>query len=343
MMIGNRIERAKMSCHKGFLSLLLCVLSSLSLFTSCSSIDEDLSDCGNEYEMEYELQLITNIETELQTQLTTQAEMRVADALREHLANIFTAFARDIDLSFYDTGKEANLLHYESQLMNDNEKSYQLFLPMQKYRHLALANLQGNSWVGVTGREQSNTLALEQKQGETIESHETGIFSARADMDVLEGVDQTFHVKLLMANCATALVIENPEGVEVKDIQVYATGFATGFQVNTNTYTFVGDSPLVHAQPVDTGIDNMLCFCAVNFPSRDQAEGDEPLWEYRVYVTLADGTVTETILKISEPLCAGEFKLVVGQLDRDGSVRTDNSEVATSVTLDWKSGLEIEY
>ena len=86
-----------------------------------------------------------------------------------------------------------------------------------------------------------------------------------------------------------------------------------------------------------------ICFSTVNFPSRDQAESDEPLWEYRVYVTLANGTVTETILKISEPLCAGEFKLVVGQLDRDGSVRTDNTEIATSVTLDWKSGLEIEY
>ena len=102
-------------------TLLLVVL------TACSSIDEDMSDCGVEYEMEYELQLTTDIETALQTQLTSEKELQVADALRNYLDNIFSGVAHDIDLSFYDTGKEANLLHYESQLMNDNEKSYQLF------------------------------------------------------------------------------------------------------------------------------------------------------------------------------------------------------------------------
>ena len=319
--------------------LLMAALATV-LLSGCSWIDEDLSDCpsGQRHELDYQLQLTTNIETELQTQLTTMTEMRVADALRSQLSDIFAAYAHDVDLSFYDTGTEANLLYHERHQMNDNEKSYQLFLPMQEYRHLALANMQGNSVVSVTGQEQSHTLALVQKQGEIIESHETGIFTARADMDVLEGVDQTFHVQLFMANCATALVIENAEEVGATDIQVYATGFATGFQVNTNTYTFDPHPPLVHARQVDTGMDDALCFSTVNFPSRDQADGDEPLWEYRVYVTLPDGTVTETVLTVSEPLRAGEFKLIVGRLDSDGVVRTQQPNVGVSVTLDWNSG-----
>ena len=145
----------------------------------CSTIDEDLSDCppeGNDYEMVYELQLVTNITTELQTQLTTQTEQQVADALYNHLTNVFTAYAQDIDLSFYDVDEERELLHHESHDMNGTEKSYSLYLPKHQYRHLALANLEDNSWVKKEGGEQSSTLTLQQKKAETVESHETGLF-----------------------------------------------------------------------------------------------------------------------------------------------------------------------
>jgi hypothetical protein len=305
---------------------------------ACSTIDEDLSDCGEDFEMEYELQLITNIETELQTELVTGREQLVADALRNHLANIFTDVARDIDLSFYATGKEDALQYHKSELMNANEKSYSFFLPAQDYRHLALANLQNNSVVSVTGGDQSATQTLVQKQGETIESHETGLFTAREDMKVKEGEDQTFHVDLYMANSATALVIDNARGVEVKDIQVYATGFATAFSVNDSTYTYVDNPPMVHAQQVSTDADDMLCFCTVNFPSRDKAVGEEPLWQYVVYVTLADGSVTQSVLSLKEPLMAGNLKIVKTYLQADGSLQPDNTLVGVSVTLDWKQG-----
>ena len=46
-------------------------LSALLLLTGCSTIDDDLSDCGVDYQMDYHLQLVTNFNTELQTQLTT--------------------------------------------------------------------------------------------------------------------------------------------------------------------------------------------------------------------------------------------------------------------------------
>ena len=318
-------------------------LALLVSFAACSTIDEDLSDCGEEFKVEYELHLITNFETELQTQLTSSAELRVADALRDYLADVFSNVGHDIDLSFYDTGKEANLRYHKSDLINDSTKSYTLFLPVQKYRNLALANLLNNSVVSVAGGDQSSTLALVQKPEETIESHETGLFTARTDIKVLEGEDQTFHVNLYMSNSATALVIDNSEGVNVKDIQVYATGFATGFNVNDSTYTFVDNPPLVHAQSVNTGTDDMLCFCTVNFPSRDKAEGDEPLWQYVVYVTLADGSVTKSVLKMEEPLKAGEIKIVKVHLQTDGSLQPVSAEVGVSVTLDWKQGGSYEW
>lgn len=318
-------------------------LTLLVSLAACSTIDEDMSDCGEDVEMEYELQLITNIETELQTQLTIGKEVFVADALSSYLAKIFTGVAHDIDLSFYDVTSEAHLRYHKSDVINDSVKSYSLFLPVQKYRNLALANLLNNSVVSVVGGDQSSTLALVQKSGEIIESHETGIFTARTDLEMLEGEDQTFHADLYMVNSATVLVLENTEGVDVKDIQVYATGFATGFNVNDSTYTFVDNPPLVHAQSVNTGTDDMLCFCTVNFPSREKAENDEPLWQYVVYVTLADGSVTKSVLEMEEPLKAGEIKVVKARLQTDGSLQPVSAEVGVSVTLDWKQGGSYEW
>jgi len=98
-------------------------------------------------------------------------------------------------------------------------------------------------------------------------------------------------------------------------------------------------------------------YCSVTFPSPESsqtrtvietvepfiAEPDENgLWEFRVYVPQPDGTVTETILRVKEPLRAGQFRIIKGWLGDHGEVKTLNPEVGTSVTLNWKDGLVIE-
>ena len=65
---------------------------------ACSMIDEDQSDCGEEAKMDYELQLITNITTEMETQLNTQADVSLAATLKDHLGDIFSDFAHDVNL-----------------------------------------------------------------------------------------------------------------------------------------------------------------------------------------------------------------------------------------------------
>ena len=305
---------------------------------ACSTIDEDMSDCGVDVEMEYELQLITDIETALQTQLTSETDKRVADALRNYLDNIFSGIAHDIDLSFYNAGMGGNLLYHKNDMINDSSKTYTLFLPAQEYRNIALANIKDNQGVTKEGTTQSSTFTLQQEQADTVPSQTTALYTGRVNVDVKEDAEQKYHVDLYMVNSATALVIDNTAGVEVKDIQVYATGFATGFNVNDSTYTFVDNPPLIHAQSVDTGTDDTLCFCTVNFPSRDKAEGDEPLWQYVVYVTLADGSVTKSVLEMKEPLKAGDVKIVKAYLQIDGSLRPDDTLVGVSITLDWKQG-----
>ena len=344
------------------------LLSVLWLTAGCSVIDDDLSECGpvaENYELDYELKLVTNMTTELQTQLVTELEANVASVLKTHLSNIFTDFAHDVDLSFYDTKADSIRLHHDEHIMDANQHSYTLYIPRQKYMHLAVANIVDDPLVDLQYDEHCHASQIVQTppslwngtaQPDTIDSHTTGLFTARQLMEMIEGVNQTFNVKLFMANCAAALVLD-PRGYAHDNIKVYSSGFATGFNVCDSTYAYTATPSVVrttHLQAEDTEIQ---AYCSVTFPSPESshtrsiietvepfiAEPDENgLWEFRVYVPQPDGTVTETILRVKEPLRAGQLRIIKCWLGDHGEVKTLNPEVGTSVTLDWKDGLIIE-
>ena len=324
------------------------LLSAFWLTAGCSSIDDDLSDCDNNFKVDYQLRLVTNMTTELKTQLTTITELSVANALMVHLKDIFTDFAHDVDLSFYDTEGTLNRLQHDQHIMDANQSSYTLTLPMRKYMHLAIANIKNNDVVSLTKDEYSPSSMLQQAKGqvtdglEILPPHTTGLFTARQPMEVLSGVDQTFNVHLYMANSAVALVLDTKEQ-PYADLKVYATGFAEAFYIRDSTYVFTNTSPLVKAEPVATE-SKLLCFCSVNFPSRDdipatksRAEKEPAFWQFKVYLTKTDGSITETILDIDEPLKAGDLKIIKGELDDEGAVRPYNSTVGVSVTLNWNN------
>ena len=80
-----------------------------------------------------------------------------------------------------------------------------------------------------------------------------------------------------------------------------------------------------------------LMGCA-SFPSPDEPTLGS-YYQVKVYVELEDGSTTETVLSLYEPLQAGELEIIRLELQDDGSVKpTQNSEVGASVTLDWKEG-----
>ena len=325
------------------------LLSAFWLTVGCSTIDDDLSDCGNTFELNYQLRLVTNLTTELETLLDTMTDDNVAKGLAKHLENIFLAYAHDVDLSFYDTEGDLSRLQHDQHNMDANQSSYTLTLPMHKYMHLALANIADNDVVSLTGDEYSGSSMLQQAKGQMTDGveiqhpHTTGLFTARQPMEVLAGVDQTFNVHLYMANSAAALVLDT-KGHAYKDLKVYATGFANSFYTRDSMYVFADTSPLIIADRVATDSE-LLCFCSVNFPSRDavkasakrRADEKPSLWQFKVYLTKPDGSITETVLDIDEPLKAGYLKVIMGELDDDGAVRPYNSTVGVSVTLDWNS------
>ena len=96
------------------------------LTAGCSAIDEDLSNCGNDYQLDYELKLVTNMSIEMETQLSIVTDAGIAEVLRNHLKNIFTDYAHDVDLSFYDTENNQPRLQHDQHIMDANQQSYRI-------------------------------------------------------------------------------------------------------------------------------------------------------------------------------------------------------------------------
>ncbi len=296
----------------------------------CDLIQEDLDNCGKDYTINYTLRLITNIETELNTVLYSDADQPVADELRKALTqNIFRDYAADVNLSFYDDDEE--LVRQEVEQMNANQATYTIYLPVQKYNHLAIANIAGAKTVSLQGDDKTSTSKLVQQRGDTIDSHATGLFTARQTIDVQANQNQDFLVPLYMANSAAAIVIDTT-GYHVRDVRTYINKVGDSFTMSDSTYTY-NTNTIIRMNDVAVPGTTKICRYGVCFPSAD--EGD---WEIHCYVTLDDGTITENILTVSAPLQAGQLKIVNVKLGENGVFEVISAEASVSVTLDWKPG-----
>lgn len=310
------------------------------MLTGC--IDEDLSECGGNFRIDYTVRLRTNLTTEISTELTTQEEVAMGELLRSQLGGVFTDHASDIDLSFFTGGAVA---HEESHTLNASQGSFSVSLPVQQYRHLALANVAQEPLVSTVGRDQLATMSISQQEADIIDSHTAGLFSARLDMDV-ENRNQQFDVTLYMVNSAVALIIDR-NGLQPEEMWGYVSGMATSFAVSDSTYSYDG-SPTIRTLPIDQ--PNLYGLYAACMPSRNpqgstvhgapssRAEGEgDGLWQFKAYVKL-NGKVTETTLSVAAPLLAGNLKILKGKLDQDGRVVPTTQGVGASVKLDWKEG-----
>ena len=332
------------------------------VFVSCSTIDDDLSDCESEFHVNYEVKLKTNISTQVQTVLRSRFETEVANLLEDSLKNIFREYAHDVDLSFY-VGDDRQF--HDFKLMRANQATYELELPANNYRHLALANIDEEVEVDLVQDEVMAQSHLVQEVADTIDGHQTGLFSARQDMNIIGNRDQTFDVTLYMVNCASILVLRT-DNVAYDDVKVYGTDFADGFMVNDSIYRFTRNFVVRDLRVTQPPVEREV-FYSVTFPSHDTAkeaqaaaprrssgvgidddgttgaDDSERIWRKFVYVTLPDGSVTRTVVNVRQPLNAGQIFIIYAYLKPDGSIYSPNVEVSTSVTLDWKEGLVIDY
>ncbi len=321
------------------------LFSGLLALAGCSLVDEDLTLCETEYQLSFELQLETDITTQLETELSLDTEAAVAMALEAYLGNIFTDRAHDVDLSFYAVDGEKNRLHHEHHIMDATETSYTLHIPVNQYLHLGLANLEGNPSLALVNEQTSSGCRLQQEMIDTLHPHRRGVFAARKLVDVQEGKDQSFKVNLYMANCATTLVLDTL-GSNVKDIHVYATGFATAFDVADSVYLFQ-HAPVMKADKVEVAEPGSeVCFATVNFPSRvpevKSESKEETYWEYHVYCTLPGGSITKTILSMTHPLLPSTLDILKAKVYGNGALEPGDITVGVDVSIDWGSGMDHE-
>ena len=311
---------------------------------SCRFIDEDMTDCDRDLSMDYELRLTTNITTQLETELSLETEVAVATALKAYLKEVFTDRAHDVDLSFYDVEGARERLHHERHIMDANQTSYTLHIPVHRYLHLGLANLENNPSLTLENDGTASGSCLQQQIADTLSSHRQGVFTARQPMDVREGEDQSFKVNLYMATSAAALVLDTL-GSSVRDIRVFATGFATAFDVADSVYRYQYN-PIIRADKVEVADPGSnLCYATVTFPSRmpETKAGEnaaETYWEYRVYSYLPNGSITETKLSVTHPLGPAQLDILKAKVYGNGALEPGDSSVGVSVSLDWKPGMD---
>ena len=313
-------------------SLFTALVAATMLLSSCSIIDEDLDDCGINNKIVYRLKLITNIQTELDQQLGSADERPVANALRQSLNGIFTDMAHDIDLSFYNTDNIRE--KHEQHIMNASQAEYVVYLPERDYRNLAVANITNATNVTLESDDNTpTTMKLLQQQGDTIDSHTTGMFTARKTIEVCN-CTESFNVELYMANSCAALVVDTA-GVGIRGMKVLTQDFATSFAVSDSTYAYQAN-PLIRSVEVPTNGQHYTCHYAVSFPSRHTRS--DGLFRIKAYVTLPDGTTTENIITVEQPLLAGYLKIIKMKMKPNGSLTPLSQDVGVSVTLNWKQG-----
>lgn len=319
----------------------LAMAALLTATSLASCIDEDLSECGHDYRIGYSVRLRTNITTEISAELTTPTEQAFGGRLEGALKDVFTDHARDVYLAFYTD--DGNLSQHEQHQMDASEASYTLYLPVKDYRHVALANADAEPQVAIDGKANLKSLALLQQEADTIDSHSVGLFSARRPMHV-EDRDQDFDVTLYMQNCASCLVL-SPGDTRPDEVWGYADGFANGFEADDSTYVFDRNT-VVRERLLRDESSGLYGLYAATFPSRDTATDVSPspmrrtsvtLWRMYVYVRM-NGKITQTTLSVTEPLRAGQLRIIKGVIKPDGGVATNTQSVGVSVKLDWKPG-----
>ncbi|MDY6277542.1 MAG: hypothetical protein SPL35_03865 [Bacteroidales bacterium] len=327
------------SFFKYLSAIIVCFM--VATLSGCSLVDDNLDNCDSQFSIDYQLRLETNITTELQTELDLQADLEIRGLLEEYLKNIFADYAKDVDLSFYNVEEPMPREKHMVETMNASESSYTLTLPVQDYRHLAVANIKESSVVKLKNDDNCKTsvLSLETSE-EMVPPHNTGIFTARKDIHIESGKNQHFDVRLFMANSASALVLDMTEAQNIQGISAMLEGFATEFNLSDSTYVY-GGNKFIGADELTTNDGATKCFASVHFPSDEIVKAAEPYyWDWRVYVKLDDGTITESVIKVSEPILPGHLKVLKAEVKDTGVVTTDDMSVGISITLDWHRGID---
>ena len=323
-----------------FFALALCLGM---VGTACALIDERTNDCPEEMTLTCALNLISNKEQELDDNLGTLHDLPLRTALEDYLSDVFVDAAHDVDMLFYDQRKRGRMTFRQTEVMDAEQKVYELRVPASDYRVAGVSNLSAVPVLSLQDEDDGYALSLEQKRSkDPVPSHPSAIYAARQRILVRERGDQEFNVRFHMANSAAALAL-NRDSCEVKAIRAVFTGLADTFRILDSTYSFeqhaLLEADVIDASPYVKNDEESerflydifwerwtklpLLVCGVGFPSPNVGSaviGTYPIiWTIELYVTLSDGSVTRNDIYIGKPLEAGHLMIVKGWVTANGS------------------------
>lgn len=317
----------------------------LLLVSSCSYIDDHASDCpccdnGTAVNVDYNIRVVSNISVQINDQLKAETDAEVRDYLSGRYVN--PTINSKASLFFYPKSGGAPT-SIDAQ-MDHNTISVSLRLSAQQYRHITAIGM--SKTVQLKDSDADSTLCLQQIPGDTLGGHEQPLYTGRLDMTIENNVSQNFEVNLYRADADVAVLVTK-KGT-FKDVKVYLTDLANGFNINDSTYTFTSN-PLIRTEAQAVPKSDVTAYTATVFPSRDSAPGtidpDVPaakgaVWRVIVMATLPDNTVTRSVLYVRKPLRAGDLRIFRLLISTDGAAEVSAADVGASVTLDWKKGGE---
>ena len=356
----------------------MSIVGLAALCGGCSLIDEELVNCPQDIVVDYHVRLVTNKTQELDAKVGTAKDRPLRMAIEDYLSGIFVDTAHDADLSFYVQPDDERTMH-AGEIWNASGKTYELKFLTGDYNNLVAANLSDNGVVQLAGDETSAGSYLKQKADKAVESHSTGVFTARKAMQIVldRKAPQHFDVDLFMANDAGGLLLNVDACESLESVSCEIEGLADGFRLLDSTYTYdahtLVKADLIDAQPyidqLSGGTPSMtamatdgarwdlwtrtpVILCGVGFSSRNTSEttmdGKPVYWVMHLYATLTDGTVTKSTIYVAEPLPAANLKLIKGWLLKDGSFtpetdpELDTMLAGVDVQLDWTPGLQFD-
>lgn len=341
--------------------------------TSC--INEDLSGCGTDFGLTYNVRLRTNLRSTLYGELSAPAEQAMAERLATALGGVFTDHASDLDLAFY-TGEAP--AHREAHEMDGSSASYTIYLPSADYNHLAMANAAAEPLVSVEGDAYSllefrqadadtlpsHTVGVFAARRQLRVADAGGSFNVDLYMQnsaVALVIDLNGHqltdIHGSLSGMASAFAVADSAYIFDRSTVIRASRLDDGAgRVALYAACFPSREAPLQLSPVGRGQQARQLGSSLASPSSgvaapsllERAGGEasvgeasvgeaSSLYQFVVYTT-ENGSITESTLSVSEPLRAGDIKVIKARIGDGGQVVTDAPEVGVSVKLDWKPG-----
>ncbi len=342
-LLSNPLKNVRMKA-KNIFTILAITMAGTTLLCSCDNylgIDDDRDDCGYDFNLTYRVNLNTNKDEEIENKLYAPADTYVRAALQKEWDNIFRAYSKDLNISFFKL-PEDNLEKQENYNdFDSHEKSYMIFLDHKLYNNIAIGNAGQETAMTLTTGDNSKSVRLQVNGATAMQNQYVGVFTGRERLEAGLTEKNNHIVNLYQVNCAAALVLDTLDA-QINSARIEVQGMAEAFNVADSTFIFKDDAIVEGRQISVSGADNhRLCYYTLNFPSHDQAqkEGD-PVWRMNVYVSLPDGTTTKNELSVYARLRAGFCKIIKARALPNGALEITDTDVGASFKLDWNPGSE---